>query len=38
MAYVYMGIIIVFLIGIIAIAMTLDKKDKRYGKRIGFLI
>jgi hypothetical protein len=27
MAYVYMGIIIVFLIGIIAVAMTMDKDD-----------
>jgi len=27
MAYVYMGIIVVFLVGIVAIAMTMDKED-----------
>jgi len=27
MAYVYMAIIVVFLIGIVAIAMTMDKED-----------
>ena len=27
MAYVFMGIIVVFLIGIILVAMTMDKED-----------
>ena len=27
MAYVYMAIIVVFLVGIVAVAMTMDKED-----------